>query len=97
MRALLTPAYRAAALPYILTQGRPVTMKDVERDLAKLAHDQWVDFHWTSDNPNIHKDIRMFPPPASHEHACCVSGSICFLGGKAEEPFGPHVYTECHW
>lgn len=32
----------------------------LEKQINELIHKQWVEFHWTEENPNISKDIRMF-------------------------------------
>ena len=62
LRPLLTPDSRAAALPILLQQGRRLLLKEVERDIARINHEQWVSWHWQKDNPMIHSDIRMLPP-----------------------------------
>ena len=46
-------------MPHLLQQGKRGTLKEMEKELARIAHEQWVDFHWQDPKAPIHNDIRM--------------------------------------
>ena len=58
-RSLLTPEFRAKGCQVLLDE-RPTVAK-FDSHVARVAHEQWVSFHWRSDNPHIAPERRVFP------------------------------------
>ena len=62
LRSLITPAARAAVLPLLLpSEGEMVSVRQLEREVQRVTHDTWVDFHWSEENPLIFPTVRMPP------------------------------------
>ena len=63
LRCLFTPTSRRAVLPAMLEKA--VSRKTFEEAVRVAQKEQWVEFHWSADNPLIHPAVRMFSPPPS--------------------------------
>ena len=61
-RALRTAGYRKHILD--LLKNQKLKLQDIRRKGEDLAHQQWVDFNWETDDPAcpIHPTISMHPP-----------------------------------
>ena len=61
LHCLFTPTSRRAVLPAMLEKA--VSRKTFEEAVRVAQKEQWVEFHWSADNPLIHPAVRMFFPP----------------------------------
>jgi hypothetical protein len=78
LRSLITPAARAAVLPLLLPkEGEMVSVRELEREVQRVTHNTWVDFHWSEENPLIEPTIRMTPVTLA---LCCRLPPPCLLG-----------------
>ena len=70
LRPLVTAAARAAVVHLMLPpQGELLNLSQLERDVARITHDTWVDFHWSEENPQIAPENRM--PHVTQPLPCC--------------------------
>ena len=53
-------------------QAQFVTRKSFEEAAKQVVKDQWVEFHWSADNPNIAADVRVLPCADGTCPAGCV-------------------------
>ena len=60
LRAVATPQCAKAVLPTMLKEK--VTRKEVDAAITAAVHDQYVDWCWCAENPNIHADRGMHLP-----------------------------------
>ena len=59
LQQIATPSAAKVVLPTM--QNEHVTRKDLEMAISNAVHDQYVDWHWCEENPNIHPEKGMPP------------------------------------
>lgn len=64
LRKLLTPAARADIIPALTGPHRP-QLQHLEAAIEEATRRQWLDFHWTADNPQVGPDLGVTRLPAN--------------------------------
>jgi hypothetical protein len=80
LRPLITPKARAEILPLLLPQeGETVSIKALDKEVQRVTHQLWVDFHWSAENPYIDATVRMLsrvPSLSRSVLSCCVVSGV---------------------
>ena len=67
LRALATPEAAKAVRDTLQKSG--ASKKDMGTTIQRVVHDQCVHWCWTEENPDVHRERRMYPL-----HPCLMSG-----------------------